>query len=67
MIRADTKLNSQPRKQTHKRQPFIALIDEDLLNDVRNITANQRCSIAHFLRESIMRSVNNYKKLNSNI
>lgn len=54
------KTNTEP--QTGKRQPFIAMIDSDILNDVRQIATASRFSVAHFLRESIIRNLSFYKR-----
>ena len=48
--------------QPGERQPFIAMIDTDILNDVRQIAATSRFSVAHFLRESIIRNLSFYKR-----
>ena len=45
-----------------KRQPFIAMIDTDILNDVRKIAATSRFSVAHFLREGIIRNLTFYQR-----
>ena len=49
-----------------KRLPFLAMIDRDLLNDVRRIATENRFSVAHFLRESLVRNLNFYEKETKN-
>ncbi len=49
-------------KRHAKRQAFIAMIDRDILEDVRQIAAVSRFSVAHFLRESIIRNLSFYRR-----
>jgi hypothetical protein len=50
-------------RRTRSRSSFIFKCDDDLLNDIRYLSEKYRFSIAHFLRESALRNVAAYKRL----
>lgn len=50
-------------RRSHSRSSFIFKCDDDLLNDIRHLSEKHRFSIAHFLRESALRNVAAYKRL----
>ena len=57
-------MNTSIRNRNHRnRSTFIFKCDDDLLNDIRNLSQKYRFSIAHFLRESALRNIAAYKRL----
>lgn len=57
-------MNAKIRNRSNRRRSsFIFKCDDDLLNDIRHLSEKYRFSIAHFLRESALRNVAAYKRL----
>lgn len=57
-------MNARVRNRKNRsRSTFIFKCDDDLLNDIRNLSQKYRFSIAHFLRESALRNIAAYKRL----
>lgn len=58
------KTNAKIRNRNPRpRSSFIFKCDSDLLDDIRIIANKYRFSVAHFLRESALRNLASYKRL----
>lgn len=58
--------NTRDRDREPKR-PFLTMIDQDMLDAVREIASTHRISVAHFLRESIHLNLSFYKRRGGSI
>jgi hypothetical protein len=54
-------LNNTTDNNQTKRQPFLAMIDGDILSEAREVARENRFSLAHFLRESIIQNLASYR------